>query len=108
MAAIHFEVDGKPYAFDPITDITLNVLRQVKRQNPELASFTKLTSAFGDGDPDAIALVVWLCRTNAGEKDVPTPAETDLVVANFYEGFSVDEEPDPTKISSIDQEPIGD
>jgi hypothetical protein len=102
--------DGKEYEFNAHQDLTVGRLRQIKAWfGNELGRWSPFILALGEGDPDAAACVVWICRTKAGEKNVPEPRfMTDFAVGSFLqamevdsedgqEGPTVDDEPEPTK-----------
>lgn len=101
MATWNIEFNDRIYSFDPNKDITLSTLRHAKGwYGAELASYTKFMNAFGEGDPDALAMVIWTVRKKAGESNVPEPQfMEDFAVGEFLSNFDFvpDPDPDPTK-----------
>ncbi len=74
MSAVwHFEFDGTPYSFDPDRDLTLRNLRSIKSWFGQMGTFSAFLDAFGAGDPDACACVVWMAKNHAGERNVLDP-----------------------------------
>lgn len=91
---------NKSYSFDPNRDLTLRNLRLIKGwYGRELGSFTAFNAALGEGDPDALACVIWICRTKAGDSNVPEPQRMEdfSIVDDFYKEFEfVPDAEDPT------------
>ena len=112
MAYWNLTYKGKTYAFDPNRDLTLRTLRHIKGwYGRELGTFTAFNSALGEGDPDALACVIWICRTKAGETNVRPPQEMEdfAIVDDFYREFEfVPDAEDPTTADESAQDLIGD
>lgn len=94
------QFDGKEYEFNAHRDLTIVRLRQMKAWfGLELGRWSPFILALGQGDPDAVACVVWIVRTKAGEKNVPEPRlMMDFPVGTFMKELETeqDEEEDPT------------
>ncbi len=103
---------SKSYNFDPNRDLTLRNLRAVKGwYGKELGTFTAFNEALGAGDPDALACVIWICRTKAGEQNVREPMNMEdfAIVDDFYKEFDfIPDAEDPTQGDESVPDPTGD
>ena len=112
MAYWNLTYKSKTYQFDPNRDLTLRNLRQIKGwYGRELGSFTAFNDALGAGDPDALACVIWICRTKAGETNVRDPQNMEdfAIVDDFYKEFEfVPDAEDPTTADASAQDQTGD
>jgi hypothetical protein len=95
--------DGRDYAFVPKQDLTLVRLRQMKQWfGVELGRWAPFMNAFAQGDPDAIACVIWIVRNKAGETGVPEPRMMmDFSVGAFMEDFQFEAADPPTQAAQI-------
>ena len=115
MAYWKLDYRGKTYSFDPNQDLTLRRLRAVKGWYKELGSFSAFNTALGQGDPDALACLIWICKQKAGEVNVREPMmmEDFAIGDDFYNNivFVQDEDEDPTPpakepaASTVDTQP---
>lgn len=100
------------YSFDPNRDLTLRNLRAIKGwYGSELGSFTAFNAALGAGDPDALACVIWIVRTKAGEQNVREPQRMEdfAIVDDFYSKFEyVPDAEDPTQADESAPDPTDD
>ena len=94
---------AKEYTFDPNRDLTLRKMRQLKGwYGKEFASYSGLMAAIGAGDPDALACLVWIGRTAAGDGNVREPhMMEDFSLIDFMENLEYhpdadDADADPT------------
>ncbi len=92
---IMLKLDEKTYTFDTKTQLTRDVLRKIKHEwYPELGTYVGLMLAIAAGDPDAMAVLAWLVRTSAGERDVPAPDEMDFGIGEVINSYEFDAPPE--------------
>lgn len=85
----YLRYDGKTYAFDPKTQLTVGVLRQIKSWfGPELGRYVTFMAAFAEMDPEAVSCALWVASKAAGDTDVPEPnAMEDFAIGELIERF---------------------
>ena len=79
---IHWQ--DRDYEFDPPKDLTLSRLRLIKSWFPGIGTYLRFVTSYGDGDPDALACVMWLIKTKAGESCPEPVSMTDFAAGDFW------------------------
>ena len=96
---------NKELPFDPVNDITRDMLKAIKKAYPDIGSFQKWTTALQDQDPDAITSLVWAARRKAGES-IPDPSYVvDFPIMRFLID-DLDWVPDPESEAGDEEDPL--
>ncbi len=64
---MRIEFEGKSYDYEPTRDLGVGEMRTIKGWYPEIGRYTPFLAACSEGDPDALACLLWLLRSKAGE-----------------------------------------
>ena len=89
------EIDGKQYVFDPGADLTVGGLRHFKSwYGEELGRYQRFLRAFAEGDPDAMACVVWVLKRKAGESTPEPQNMPDFGVGDFIDHWELEVDPE--------------
>ena len=81
-------VDGVDSIYDPWVDLTLGRMRQIKQWYPDIGTVRAFNTAFLNGDPDAMACVLWIIALKAVRPGQPNPPDPRQM-ADFQVGSVV-------------------
>ena len=84
---INIDWDGKTYAFDPDTDLTVGRLRILKNAfGDPYGRYVRVMQLASEGDADALVGVYWVMKQVAGEPVDPRRVP-DFAVGTFMQAF---------------------